>query len=78
MSKTWLVVARWKQLYMMFPYPVGGRYAPGVGQSARIGYVRVINHNFLTVNTNNPRFARHVAKIIGDTSWVFVHIYHLK
>ena len=51
-----------------FPYPVGGRYAPWVGQNARIGYVRVINHNFLTVNTNNPRFARHVARIIGDTS----------
>ena len=52
---------------MMFPYPVGGRYAPGVGQSARIGSIRVINHNFLTVNTNNLRFARHVARIIGNT-----------
>ena len=52
---------------MMFPYPVGGRYAPGVGQSARIGSIRVINHNFLTVNTNSLRYARHVARIIGDT-----------
>ena len=52
----------------MFPYPVGGRYAPGVGQSARIGSIRVINHNFVTVNINNLRFARHVARIIGDTS----------
>ena len=39
----------------------------GVEQS-RIGSIRVINHNFLTVNTNNLRFARHVARIIGDTS----------
>ena len=38
------------------------------GGAKRPNRIRVINHNFLTVNTNNLRFARHVARIIGDTS----------
>ena len=46
----------------------GWALCPRGGESARIGSIRVINHNFLTVNTNNLRFARHLARIIGDTS----------
>ena len=78
MSRTWPVVARWNKLYIMFPYPVGGRYAPGVGQSAQIESLHVINHNLFIVYTNYLKFARHVARIVGDTLWVFVHIYYLK